>query len=347
MAHRIDTPVRERRRARRALSVGTAGGAVLLAGAAVGFKASPGAVNARGEAMPNPLAGAQLYVDPGNPARAQAQAWRRSRPADAAVLDRMANQPQAIWVGDWNGDVAGDVSRALGAAARAGAVPVLVAYNIPHRDCGSYSAGGAGGAAGYRSWIREVARGLAGRPAAFVLEPDAIAGMDCLPAAGQAERLELMRDATAVLKAAGAAVYVDAGHAHWIEAVEMADRLRRAGVAAADGFALNVSNYHPNAANIAYGERVSARIGGKHFVIDTSRNGLGSNGEWCNASGRALGTNPTTETWHPLVDAYLWIKRPGESDGTCAGGPQAGGWWAEYALGLVQRQTSGMALVSR
>jgi endoglucanase len=347
MAHRIDTPVREHRRSRRALSVGTAGGAVLLAGVAVGFKASPGAVTERGEALSNPLAGAKLHVDPDNPARAQAQAWRRSRPADAAALGRMASQPQAIWVGDWNGDVAGVVSRALGAAARAGAVPVLVAYNIPNRDCGSYSAGGAGGATGYRSWIREVARGLAGGRAAVVLEPDALAGMDCLPAAARDERLELLRDAAAVLKAAGAAVYIDAGHAHWIEAEEMAERLRRAGIATADGFALNVSNYHPNAANIAYGERVSARTGGKHFVIDTSRNGLGSNGEWCNASGRALGTNPTTQTWHPLVDAYLWIKRPGESDGTCAGGPQAGGWWAEYALGLVQRQTSSMAIATR
>ena len=38
-----------------------------------------------------------------------------------------------------------------------------------------------------------------------------------------------------------------------------------------------------------------------------------------------------------LLDAFVWIKRPGESDGTCNGGPPAGSWWPEYALGLAQR----------
>ncbi len=35
--------------------------------------------------------------------------------------------------------------------------------------------------------------------------------------------------------------------------------------------------------------------------------------------GRALGETPTTKTADPLVDAYLWVKRPGESDGECKG----------------------------
>ncbi|MEW2037650.1 glycoside hydrolase family 6 protein, partial [Streptomyces sp. NPDC005534] len=48
------------------------------------------------------------------------------------------------------------------------------------------------------------------------------------------------------------------------------------------------------------------------------------------------GENPTTKTADPLVDAYLWIKRPGESDGTCKGGPKAGEWWADYALRLAK-----------
>ncbi|MFI2791482.1 glycoside hydrolase family 6 protein, partial [Kitasatospora sp. NPDC018614] len=45
---------------------------------------------------------------------------------------------------------------------------------------------------------------------------------------------------------------------------------------------------------------------------------------------------PTTRTADPLVDAYLWIKRPGESDGTCKGGPKAGQWWETYALELAR-----------
>ncbi|MCC3773203.1 glycoside hydrolase family 6 protein, partial [Streptomyces sp. UNOC14_S4] len=62
----------------------------------------------------------------------------------------------------------------------------------------------------------------------------------------------------------------------------------------------------------------------------------GGDEPWCNPPGRALGTPPTTATGSPLIDAYLWIKRPGESDGTCRGAPPAGHWWADYALRLAE-----------
>jgi endoglucanase len=120
----------------------------------------------------------------------------------------------------------------------------------------------------------------------------------------------------------------------------MASYLLQAGIERADGFSLNVSNFVTTRSNIIYGIRISRRVGGKHFVIDTSRNGLGSNGEWCNPEGRAIGAWPTLSTGHELVDAFLWIKVPGESDGKCNGGPKAGEWWADYALGLVRRAPS-------
>ena len=102
------------------------------------------------------------------------------------------------------------------------------------------------------------------------------------------------------------------------------------------GFALNVSNFHSTPDNIAYGNRVSGMVNGKHYVIDTSRNGSGKSAgsEWCNARNQALGIAPTTDTRQALVDAYLWVKTPGQSDGPCNGGPRAGAWWAEYALEL-------------
>jgi endoglucanase len=80
-------------------------------------------------------------------------------------------------------------------------------------------------------------------------------------------------------------------------------------------------------------------VGGKHFVIDSGRNGLGpdTSGEWCNPAGRALGIRPTTNTGVAGLDAFLWIKTPGESDGACNGAPAAGQWWADYALGLAER----------
>ncbi|MHB1846701.1 MAG: glycoside hydrolase family 6 protein [Deltaproteobacteria bacterium] len=139
-----------------------------------------------------------------------------------------------------------------------------------------------------------------------------------------------------------------------------------------------------------------------HFVIDTSRNGQGPNamttyagapynqpssvvstlasGNWCNPPGRGLGLTPTTSTGVPLLDAYLWVKTPGQSDGQCdaAGGvrawdysvysqpgwptdptsqstfdplwgmvdPAAGAWFPEQALQLAQNASPALATQS-
>ena len=281
------------------------------------------------------LRGMSLYRDPNSPARRQADAWQRSRPADAALLRRIADQPSAVWLGAWSGDVRSTVDGIVSRASSARAVPVLVAYNIPYRDCGLHSRGGAGGGDDYRRWIVELARGLRNRPSVVILEPDAIPAADCLPARLRDERYVLMRDAVDVLTRAGASVYVDAGNSRWKQPSDMASRLTGAGISGAAGFALNVSNYQPTNATVAYGNQLSRLVGGKHYVIDTSRNGRGTAGStWCNPPDQALGRAPTTQTGLPLVDAYLWVKTPGESDGPCNGGPRAGQWWPEYALGL-------------
>jgi endoglucanase len=117
------------------------------------------------------------------------------------------------------------------------------------------------------------------------------------------------------------------------------DVCKMLGISKADGFALNVSNFFSTQDNITYGNQLSQKLGGKHFVIDTARNGNGPTGDnqWCNPSGRALGVRDTTATGNAAVDAFLWLKNPGESDGNCNGGPSAGVWWPDYALGLAQR----------
>jgi endoglucanase len=296
---------------------------------------------------PNPFAGKRLYVDPNSEAKRQAEAIRRSRPQDAALLTQIADRPVARWLGGWVGDIGQEVSNAVTTIVGSGALPVFVAYNIPGRDCGSYSAGGAGGSAAYRSWIRSFAAGIRGRRSIVILEPDALAGMDCLSAAGQQDRLALLKDAVQVLEAEGAAVYLDAGHAGWQPPRVMAERLQQAGIALASGFSLNVSNYISNASNISYGEQLSRLVGGKHFIIDTSRNGAANTTEWCNPRGQALGIAPTTNTGHPLVDAFLWVKQPGESDGTCQGGPKAGSWWTQMALELSRAASTLATTIGR
>ena len=292
------------------------------------------------EREPNPLALRPLYVEPHGAARSRQRAWRGSRPDDAALLARIADQPQGLWLGDWLRDVRGAAAGRVRAGVAAGSTPILVAYNIPLRDCGQHSSGGASSAGAYRAWIAQLARGIGGAPAIVVLEPDALAGMGCLSRRDRAERIELIADAVARLEALPQTdVYLDAGNPGWIPAKLIARRLRAAGVAQARGFSVNVAGFASTERATAFGHAVSKRTGGARFVVDTSRNGLGSTDsrEWCNPPGRALGTPPTADTGDPLVDGRLWIKRPGESDGLCNSGPPAGVFWPEYALDLVKR----------
>jgi len=283
-------------------------------------------------------ASVEFYVDPDSNAQAQAAEWRDTRP-------EVADHPQADWFGDWTADPRTHIGDRVTQVVEAGALPVMVVYNIPYRDCGLYSAGGANDPEVYRAWIEAAAEGIGDRPAVVVLEPDALASTDCLSPEQTTERYDLLGFAVDTLEAQPEVdVYIDAGNATWHPPEEAARRLGLAGIDRATGFALNVSNYLTTEESAGYGLAISDAIGtdgGTRFVIDTSRNGNGAwesddPEAWCNPPGRALGEPPTVETANPLVDAWLWIKRPGESDGECRGAPAAGVWYPEYALKLAR-----------
>ncbi|MEU9121752.1 glycoside hydrolase family 6 protein [Streptomyces sp. NPDC048506] len=299
-----------------------------------------------GRPAQRPKSTVPYWVNPDSRAARQVSAYgKEGRAADARLIDRIAAQPVAEWIGV--DDPQGQARGFTEAATRAGREALLVLYDIPHRDCGRYSQGGAADGNAYRAWLDGVVKGIGDRAATVVLEPDALPHLvdRCTPPQFQEERYALLTEAVGKLKALPhTTVYLDAGNPRWIkDPGAMVEPLKRAGIDRADGFALNISNYQTTAENAAYGKRLSAMVGGKRFVIDTSRNGNGPapGGDdpenWCNPPGRALGTPPTTRTGDPLIAAYLWIKRPGESDGTCKGGPKAGEWWPSYALGLARR----------
>lgn len=282
-----------------------------------------------------------FWVDPDSNAARQIQLWRREgRNSDAELLRRIAEQPAALWpAGEI--DPGPMVTAATASATRLGRTALFVAYDIPHRDCGQHSAGGAADGDAYLAWIGKFASAIGDAKALVVLEPDAVAHIvdGCTTGEYHGEREQLLSAAVTRLKQQPhTKVYLDAGNPSWIrEPWKLVEPLKRSGIEAADGFALNVSNFQPDDAVKRYGLDLSGQLGGKHFVVDTSRNGNGPlPGVWCNPPGRALGTRPTTETGEPALDAYLWIKRPGESDGTCEGGPNAGQWWPEYALELAR-----------
>lgn len=333
--------------------------------------------------MPRPRsARPALFVPKPNPGAIEqiADLHRQGRTADAALVQSMIETPSAVW---FTGGSPSDVERRVAATlAEAGdAVPVLVAYNVPGRDCAQYSVGGAATGDDYRAWIQAFSAGIGDHRVIVILEPDGLAlqPTDC----GQPDtydRVSLIRGAVDTIRAANpaAAVYLDAGHSAWHGIAEMAGRLVSAGVAGASGFYLNASNYQPTPDLIRYGTSISSCVGQLReggdcasapnpastaalpsFVIDTSRNGQGpwspptgvytDPQEWCNPPGRGLGLRPTLDTGGPRVDAYLWIKIPGESDGLCLRGtegpgdpargvvdPAAGQWFPEMALELAR-----------
>jgi endoglucanase len=285
-----------------------------------------------------------FWVNPdGNAARQVAEYEKAGKDELAEEIRKIAEQPTGQWIGP--DDAEAETRGYTEAARKADREALLVLYNIPHRDCGQYSQGGAADGDAYRAWIDEVAAGIGDRPATVVLEPDAVLHLvdGCTPDEYHEERYDLLRGAIEKLTSLkNTKVYLDAGNAGWGSPDQIFEPLKWAGIDKADGFAVNVSNFYTTEDSIAYGKALSAKVGGKPFVIDTSRNGNGPYTEgdpgerWCNPPGRALGEPPTTKTADPLVDAYLWVKRPGESDGECKGGPKAGQWWPEYALDLAR-----------
>ncbi len=267
-------------------------------------------------AASNPFAGVSLYLDP------------RLQAAQCGIA-KIASNPVALWIGPWYADPGAAVRGALQAAGSQ--LRVIVAYGIYNRNCSGASSGGVSDAEQYREWIASFADGIGDHEVVIVLEPDTL-GHDC-----DSSRTRALADAVTTLKShANAHVYIDAGHAGWVDADTMASRLIEAGIANADGFSLNVGDFETTAASVDYGMALSSAVGNKPFLIDTSRNGRGPAGsEWCNPPDRGLGERPSADTGNDRVHALLWIKSPGESDGECNGGPPAGEWFPSYAETLA------------
>lgn len=400
--------------------------------------------------------GTQFYVPKPNHGAIEqiADLTSAGNKADAKLIKQMISTSHAIWLTQGTPKtVMQAVRNTVQRAADKRQVPVLVAYNLPFRDCAQYSAGGATTVDEYKAWIDGFAAGIGNGNAVVILEPDGLGiipwydpygsadGSNALewcqpaeadPMTAASDRFAMMNYAVDALKAhPNVSVYLDATHSGWLGVGDAADRLIQAGVLNADGFFLNVSNYQYTVNSTVYGNWVSSCIayativnpgdfvgcpnqywnGGPlpseiaqlfgewngvamspygewsddsivqalnpsginirytnmlggvtpttHFVVDTSRNGqgpwlppaehpAGDPQDWCNPPDRGLGPVPTANTGMPLLDAYLWIKIPGESDGQCyrwTGGPldpvrnmadpAAGQWFPEMALELV------------
>lgn len=272
----------------------------------------------------------ELYLN-WNPA--QDSVRHQTDPIRRAALQRIAEQPTAIWLTETS-----DLDREVGKVAKAaGLTACLVLYAIPQRDCGSASSGGFPMHVQYRRWVDEVCTRLEAVPdrsVIVIIEPDALGLTKCLDLDSFGERLDSIRWTVGRLRAAGVHPYIDASV--WAGARRMATRLTLAGLSKADGFALNVSLSQTSETCHAFADEVRMLTGmpRKLHIIDTSRNGAGPapDGAWKNPQMLKLGDVPTLLPGRPKCRGELWVKRPGSSDGPFEGGPAAGQWWEDYAV---------------
>ncbi|HEY0602185.1 MAG TPA: glycoside hydrolase family 6 protein, partial [Herpetosiphonaceae bacterium] len=217
----------------------------------------------------------------------------QGRKADADLIRELIDTPSSAWVtGGSPKKAEQEVRQITHQAAGKKAVPVLVLYNIPFRDCAQYSAGGATSVAEYEAWIDGVVRGIQDREAYIILEPDGLGiipwyttldgqlewcqPQEANPATAAAERFEMMNYAVDALSALpNTRVYLDATHGGWLNVGEITDRLLKAGVQNADGFFLNASNYQWTENLIQYGTWVSSCIA---YVTQINPSGFGDCG---------------------------------------------------------------------
>jgi endoglucanase len=226
---------------------------------------------------------------------------RQGKLKSALQLGAMLAQGHAVWFTSGTpAEVEKQVRRTMLAAALERRVPVLVAYDLPFRDCGQYSAGGALNTADYVAWIDGFARGIGNGRAVVVLEPDGLGiipynttiygaaewcqpdltGTGLTPAEANQARYDQLNAAVDRLEQqTSAAVYLDGTHAAWLGVGEAAYRLAKAGALRAQGFFLNVSNYQTTANSLTFGRWISKCIA---FATNPAEGGwrLGNYG-WC------------------------------------------------------------------
>jgi cellulose 1,4-beta-cellobiosidase len=226
------------------------------------------------------------------------------------------------------------------------------------------------------------------QPIAVVLEPDSLGNLATnmgLPKCQEARAAYKNGIVYAIrsFRLPNVSVYLDAAHAGWLGWDDNRAKIAKVfksvlndagGPEMIRGFAVNTSNYThlsnrdgavleptnpcPNELTYVKQLRETLAMYGFHdhgFLVDTSRNGRGGIrtawGNWCNIRGAGLGERPRADP-APGIDAYYWVKPPGESDGSsdpngprfdpmCAGrdaaqaAPQAGQWFESYFIDLV------------
>ena len=257
--------------------------------------------------------------------------------------------PSVVWYDGVSSDADTRLKNTLDKAKAANQVAQIALYGIPQRDCGSLSAGGHKNAESYKAWIDRVSAMVGDQTVMVIVEPDAI---------GYCGKAEIRKERAPLLTYVGqkfqannpnAALYIHAGSGQ-LDQEAAADAVIDGGIKYMRGFAMNVSSSGTTPVEEEWAEQFvktleAKGVAGKHYVVDTSRNGVALQGDsnpggkflTCNNPTAAVGTRPTSNTTGAHADAYVWAKPVGESDGVChPGDPDAGKFFPDLAVKVVQ-----------
>ncbi|KAF0695121.1 Aste57867_14018 [Aphanomyces stellatus] len=281
-------------------------------------------------------AAAQLTSFPlcrGNPAASYSDAGN-TYPQVKKALSQVSQYQIATWWTDNNAYHYTEMQKLLNNCNDT-SVPTVVIYGLPNKDCGAAfsNLGTNRDADTYVKFVQDLADLVGTRPVNYILEPDAIGLTLNAPCALTSGYLDNMMSVVPLLTGdnnPNASLYLDVGY--WAlqnesttsVVVQAVKQLASKG-GAIRGIALDTSNYRTTTEMVGLCTTFSAaayKSMRKNFtcVVDTSRNYIGpkdGSREWCNSKFAAIGVPPTSATQSDLLDYFLWIKTPGESDGPC------------------------------
>ncbi|WP_156384350.1 glycoside hydrolase family 6 protein [Marmoricola sp. Leaf446] len=297
----------------------------------------------------NPLAGRRWGVYKGNGDQSWAP-YVKATGTEKALLGKIALRPKAKWFGAWipSSDIGRTVDAYI-ANATGGDPEVLVQMTVfrmtpwEHEACRRLPT--AAEQASYKQWVDRFAAAVGDAHVALVLQPDGPFAQ-CVPGRSLVPSRLIAYSARKFSALPNTAVYIDGGASDWPEDDPAAavDFLVPAGIAHTRGFALNSTHYTSVGSDIAYGaamvEELARRgIPGKHFVVDTAKNGKPftwkqrrssnfDNSPVCRSRTDTrcvtLGIPPTVDVTNArwglsatnrasagrLVDGFLWFGRP-------------------------------------
>jgi hypothetical protein len=273
------------------------------------------------------------------------------------LLEKIADQPQPLRISDFSegGTPTGvyTQTRKLFCTilkADPHTIPLLTTYFL-HPELGSCATTAEidADSGHFESQINAAAEAIGRRPVVMFLELDAVGSSRCMvrTAHSIAAWDALVRYEAETFEALPhTVVYLEGGYSDANTSFYASKLLNAMGIRDVQGFYTNDTHLEWTTSELRYAEQISRRTGGAHFVINTSSNGRGPKlnphpktegvEDLCNPPARGLGMpDTTTPGLNPHLDALLWVVPPGDSSGTCHGGPASGVFWVSRAETLA------------